>query len=148
MFNVTDSKSESILTKHTWDEGNRSDFKRRANDDQEIHLIFILFHGSVKHFWKVLSKEDNVWFHDCQGDIWTPWTMRDNLMDEFNVLFIYYSATKHHPNFMGWAITHSNNKAIFLEYFKQSAMLWVVWQVKLKRVLSAFDVHVVSLVYK
>lgn len=141
MFNLTETKSESISIKHTWDEGNRSDFKRRANDDQEIDFIFILFHGSVKHFWKVLSKEDNVWFHDCQGDIWTPWTTRDNLMDAFNVLaFIYYSE--------GEEITHSNNKAIFLEYFKQSAMLWVVWQVKLKRILSAFDVHVVPLVYK
>lgn len=69
--------------KHTWDEGNWSDFKRGADDNQEVHFIFILLHGSVEHFWKVLAKEDDVGFHDCQGNIWTPWTTRDNLQEEF-----------------------------------------------------------------
>ena len=81
-MHLTETRIVFIQIKRTWDEGNWSDFKRRADDNQEVHLVFILLHGSVEHFRKILPKKDNVRFHDCQRNIRTPWTMRDNLQEK------------------------------------------------------------------
>lgn len=71
-----------LFIQHTWDEGNWPNFKRWTNDNQKVHLIFILLHGSMEHFWKIFSEEDNIGLHDCQRNIWTPRTMRNNLEEK------------------------------------------------------------------
>lgn len=75
-----------IWIKRTWDKGHRSDFERRTDNDQEVHLVLVLLHGSVEHFRKILAKENNVRFHYCQRNVRTARTTRNNLKDKFKVL--------------------------------------------------------------
>lgn len=50
----------------TWDQCYWSYFEWRPNDNEEIHFIFVILHGTVELLGQVLPKEHNVRFHDSQ----------------------------------------------------------------------------------
>lgn len=81
------------------DQSDRSDFERGADDDQKVDFIFVLLHGSVEHFWKILSEKYNVRFHDGQRDVQAVWTVRNHLVkdvvsDGVTVHFVFTDETR------------------------------------------------------